>query len=66
MANANLLKRLVTLETKNIKVMPLCIIYQADDGLTDEQQAQVDKADSEKQPVLLIRITSVENKVFDE
>lgn len=60
MSNATLLKRLVTLETKNIKVAPLCIIYQADDGLSEEQLAQVDKADASKSPVLLICISSAE------
>jgi len=66
MANANLLKRLVTLETKNIKVTPLCLICDEEAGLTTEQQAQLDKADSEKQPVLLICISSAENKIYDE
>jgi hypothetical protein len=61
MANANLLKRLVSLETKNIKVVPLCIVYQADIGLSEEQQAQVDKADAAKSPVLLICINNAEN-----
>jgi hypothetical protein len=66
LANANLLKRLVTLETKNLKVTPLCLIYDEEAGLTAEQQVQLDKADSEKQPVLLICISSAENKVYDE
>ena len=65
MANSALLKRLVTLETKNIKVTPLCLIYDEESGLTVDQQSKLDKADSEKQPVLLICISSVENKVFD-
>jgi len=61
MANATLLKRLATLEIKNIKTRPLCIIYQADDGLTDEQQAQLDEADAAQSPVLLICINNAEN-----
>ncbi|MDP1772127.1 MAG: hypothetical protein Q8L15_07570 [Methylobacter sp.] len=61
MSNTSLLKRLVTLEAKNLKVTPLCIIYDEEAGLTAEQQAQLDKADSEKQPVLLICISSAEN-----
>jgi len=66
MANANLLKRLVTLEAKNLKVAPLCLIYDEEAGLTVEEQAQLDKADSEKQPVLLICISSAEKKFYDE
>jgi hypothetical protein len=66
MANATLLKRLATLEIKNIKVTPLCIIYDEEAGLSEQEQAQLDKADSEKQPVLLICISSAENKIYDE
>lgn len=66
MSNANLLKRLVTLETKNLKVTPLCIIYDEEIGLSEQEQTQLDKADSEKQPVLLICISSAENKIYDE
>jgi len=61
LANSNLLKRLVTLEAKNIKATPLCIIYQVDNGLTPEQQAQVDAADATQSPVLLICINNAEN-----
>jgi len=66
LANSNLLKRLVTLESKNIKTRPLIIIYDEETGLSEQEQSQVDKADSEKQPVLLIRISSAENKIYDE
>lgn len=66
MANATLLKRLAMLEVRNIKTRPLIIIYDEEAGLTVEEQAQLDKADSEKQPVLLICISSAENKTYDE
>jgi hypothetical protein len=62
LANANLLKRLATLETKNIKVAPLCLIYDEGIGLSEQEQAQLDKADAEKQPVLLICISSAEKQ----
>lgn len=66
MSKTSLLKRLTTLETKNIKVAPLCIIYDEEAGLSEQEQAQLDKADSEKQPVLLICISSAEKKFYDE
>ncbi len=58
--------RLVKLEQRNIPITPLCLIYDEEIGLSAEEQAQLDKADSEKQPVLLIRISSAENKIYDE
>lgn len=61
MSTVNLLKRLAMLEVRNIKTRPLCIIYQAETGLTAEEQAQVDEADATQSPVLLICINNAEN-----
>jgi len=58
---ANLKTRLIKLESRNTTTTPLCIIYSEDDGLTPEQQSQVDAADAVKAPVLLICINNAEN-----
>ncbi len=53
--------RLVKLEQRNTTITPLVIIYQSDEGLTPEQQSQVDAADATQSPVLLICINNAEN-----
>ncbi len=58
-------QRLVKLEQRNTTITPLVIIYQDDDGLTPEQQAQVDEADATQSPVLLIRINNTENLCYE-
>lgn len=53
--------RLVKLEQRNTTITPIVIIYSEDDGLTPEQQAQVDASDATQSPVLLICINNAEN-----
>lgn len=59
----NLKNRLKHLEeTARAKYLPLLVIfYRSSVGLSDEQQAQIDKAETEGRPVKIIRITRAED-----